>query len=461
MSQPNILFIMSDDHAYQAISAYGSVLNKTPQIDRIAKEGIRLDRCFCTNSICAPSRATILTGKHNHLNGVRTLNDVIDNTQQMFPKILQEAGYETAMIGKWHLGHGPKHNPTGFDYWSILPEQGLYHDPLFYDMGVEKEYKGYVTDITTDKSIEWLQNRNKEKPFMLMCHHKAPHRPWEPNEKHKDLYEDMEIPFPDTFDDDYATRGSAAKAAKMRIDDLTQTDTKIAPPEGMTKQEERRWKYQRFIKDYLKCVVSIDENVGRLLDYLEQEDVVEDTIVVYTSDQGFYLGEHGWFDKRFMYEESFRMPLLIRYPKEIKPSSESSELIVNTDFAPTFLDYAGVEVPSDIQGISLRPILKGEKVDNWRKSVYYRYWQYPTPHNVFPHYGIRTERYKLIYYYTHGFEISENEVDVPKRPEWEFYDLKEDPSEINNLYNNPKYKENIQYMKQELQRVKEEIHDTE
>lgn len=461
MKQPNILFIMSDDHAYQAIGAYGSVLNKTPQIDRIAQEGMRLDRCFCTNSICAPSRATILTGKHNHINGVRTLHDKIDNTQDTFPKLLQAVGYETAMIGKWHLGHGAKHDPTGFDYWSILPGQGLYHDPLFYDMGKETKCEGYVTEIITDKSIEWLENRDKSKPFLLMCHHKAPHRPWEPDEKYKDLYEDIEIPYPETFDDDYATRGSAAKAAKMRIDELTIEDTKIAPPEGMTPEEEKRWKYQRFIKDYLKCVASIDDSVGRLLDYLEEEEIADNTIVVYTSDQGFYLGEHGWFDKRFMYEESFRMPLLIKFPKEIQPGSVSHDLIVNTDFAPTFLEYAGVDISKEIQGVSIRPILQGTSVENWRTSVYYRYWQYPSPHNVFPHYGIRTDRYKLICYYTKGVAIPENSENSPTKVEWELYNLQEDPQELNNIYHDANYKTQVEYLTKELEKLREEIGDLE
>ena len=316
--RPNILFIMSDDHASHAMSCYGSRINRTPHLDRIADGGMRFNNCFCTNSICTPSRAVILTGTYNHVNGVTTLSSTLDGRQVTMPKLLQDAGYQTAIVGKWHLGHGGVNDPTGFDYWNVLPGQGLYHDPEMIEMGERKVFPGYVTDLITDFSLDWLQDRDPERPFMLMCHHKAPHRSWEPDEKHALMYEDEEIPYPETFNDDYSNRAAAAAAAKMRIDrDMTLTDLKQPTPQGLTAEEEKKWKYQRYIKDYLRCVASIDDNVGRLLDYLEEEGLAENTIVVYTSDQGFFLGDHGWYDKRFMYEESLRMPLLIRYPQAV------------------------------------------------------------------------------------------------------------------------------------------------
>mgnify|MGYP001048781941 FL=1 len=466
MKQPNIVFIMSDDHAYQAMSCYGHGLNETPHIDRIAKEGIRFDRCYCTNSICTPSRATILTGQYNHTNGVRTLHDSLDNTRQTFPKLLQKAGYQTAIVGKWHLGHGEKHDPTGFDYWNVLPGQGLYHNPVFYEMGKEVQYEGYATDLITEKSIEWMEQRDKEKPFLLMCHHKAPHRPWEPADKYKNLYDDIEFPYPDTFDDDYSTRGRAAHKAKMRIEDLKEKDVKAKTPAGLTLAEEKRWKYQRYIKDYLRCIASVDDSVGEILGYLEKEGIIDNTLIIYTSDQGFYLGEHGWFDKRFMYEESFRMPFIVRYPKEISAGSISTDFVMNVDFAPTFLEYAGISIPEDMQGESIRPLLQGELPTDWRKTIYYRYWECDTPeqpseHNVFPHYGVRTDRYKLIYYYTHGLDLSVNQEDGPIAPEWEFYDLEKDPAELNNVYGNPGYSQEIQSLKEELERIRQEIGDHE
>ena len=317
--RPNILFILTDDHASHAMSCYGSRINETPHLDRIANEGMRFDNCFCTNSICGPSRAVILSGTHNHINGMTTLDTRFDGRQVTFPKLLQANGYQTAVIGKWHLGHGGNSDPTGFDYWNVLPGQGDYHDPEMIDMGERKQFKGYATDLITDFSIDWLNARDKDQPFMLMCHHKAPHRPWDPDDKHADMYEEIDIPEPETFNDDYANRASAAGAATMRIDrDMNERDLKFPVPEGLTPAEEKSWKYQRYIKDYLRCVASVDDNVGRLLDYLEEEGLAENTIVIYTSDQGFYLGDHGWYDKRFMYEESLRMPFIIRYPKRLR-----------------------------------------------------------------------------------------------------------------------------------------------
>lgn len=456
--KPNILFIMSDDHASHAMSCYGSKLNETPQIDRIADGGMRFDNCFCTNSICAPSRATILTGKYNHINGVETLGRKFDGRQQTLPKILQKNGYQTAIIGKWHLGHGGVHDPTGFDYWNVLPGQGDYHNPKMYEMGVEKQYEGYVTDIITDFSLDWLQNRNEEKPFMLMCHHKAPHREWEPDEKHAHMYEDIEIPEPETFHDNYENRSMAAARATMRIDrDLNEKDLKVDPPEGLSPSELKSWKYQRYIKDYLRCIASVDDNVGRLLDYLEETGLAENTIVVYTSDQGFYLGDHGWYDKRFMYEESLRMPFVVRYPQEIKPGTVSQAMALNVDFAQTFLDYAGIPAPEDMQGSSLRPLFNGETPEGWQTSMYYRYWEHMSePHKVAAHYGVRTERFKLIYYYGESLGITPF---GPTEPEWELFDLQKDPSEMRSVYHDPTYAETVKELKDELHRLQDKVHD--
>jgi len=461
--RPNILFIMSDDHAAQAMSCYDSEINETPNIDRIAEEGIRFDNCFCTNSICTPSRATILTGKHSHLNGVLTLASDFDREQDHVGKELQQAGYRTAVIGKWHLHT----EPSGFDYYNVLPGQGLYHDPLLKEKGKEwqdhneggERYEGYVTDIITDLSIEWLEENAGEDPFFLMCHHKAPHRPWDPDEEHAQMYEDEEIPQPETFEDDYENRAEAAAAATMRIErDLNQRDLKREPPEGLSGAELKNWKYQRYIKDYLRCIASVDDNVGRLLDYLEESGLRRDTIVIYTSDQGFFLGEHGWFDKRFMYEESLRMPFVVSYPQEIEPGSINEEIALNLDFPETFLDYAGVNPPEEMQGRSLRPLLRGETPPDWRQSMYYRYWMHLAHHGVYAHYGLRTKRYKLIYYYADALDV-EGAIDEPKEPEWELFDLKKDPLEMNSVYEDAQYSEVLEELKGELERAKREAKD--
>jgi arylsulfatase A-like enzyme len=459
-SRPNIVFIMSDDHAAHAMSCYGSRINRTPNIDRIADEGMRLDQCFCTNSICAPSRAAILTGVYNHINGVRTLSDRFDGRQQTMPKLLQENGYQTAIVGKWHLGHGGESDPTGFDYWDILPGQGDYIDPAFIRGGERRVIHGYATDIITDLSIDWIGRRDPDRPFFLMCHHKAPHRPWIPDPKHASLYEDVDIPEPETFNDDYTNRASAAAAAEMRIDrDLTARDLKMEPPEHLTGAALKSWKYQRYIKDYLRCVASVDDNVGRLLDYLDAEGLTDNTIVVYTSDQGFFLGDHGWYDKRFMYEESLRMPFVIRYPRGIRPGTvDERHMVLNTDFAPTFLDYAGIEAPAEMQGVTFRPVLQGESPEGWRTSMYYRYWMHMSEHAVYAHYGIRTEQYKLIYYYADalGTKGSENN---PQPPEWELFDLKKDPHEMINVYDDPDYARVVDILEQELYRLQAEVKD--
>ena len=457
--RPNILFIMSDDHASHAISAYGSRINQTPNIDRIAKEGIRFNNCFCTNSICTPSRATILTGTYNHVNNVTTLSSKLDGRLTTFPKLLQAEGYQTAIVGKWHLGHGGHANPTGFDYWNILPGQGLYHDPEMIDMGEKKVYPGYVTDIITDLSLDWLKERDPEQPFMLMTHHKAPHRPWDPDEKLMHLYQNTDIPEPETFHDDYSNRASAAKEAKMRVDrDMTDRDLKYPVPEGLTSAEEKQWKYQRYIKDYLRCVASIDNNVGRMLDYLDQEGLAENTIVVYTSDQGFFLGDHGWYDKRFMYEESLRMPFVMRYPREIEAGSINDDMILNLDFAQTFLDCTNVDQTDEMQGRSFRPLMNGKTIEDWRTSMYYRYWMHLAHHHVYAHYGLRTHDHKLIYYYADGLGTP-GSADDPKPPEWELFDLKKDPHEINSVYNNPDYSEIQAQLTSELYQLQSKFGD--
>ena len=465
MSRPNILFIMSDDHASHAISSYGSRINQTPNLDRIADGGMILQNCFCVNSICTPSRANILTGKHSHLNGVKTLSDPLDGRIPNVAKMLQADGYQTAMVGKWHLGHGGNADPTGFDYWNVLPGQGLYHDPVMLEPDGEKTHKGYTTDIITDFSLEWLQDRDKARPFFMMCHHKAPHRPWDSDAKHADLFEDEDVPMPDNFFDDYENRSNAAKDAKMRVfGHMTERDLKIdtlgPPPEGLSEEELANWQYQRYIKEYLRCVASIDDNVGRMLDYLDAEGIADDTIVIYTSDQGFFLGDHGWYDKRFMYEESLRMPFLVRYPREIQPGSSCDAMALNIDFAETWLDYAGLPIPEDMQGTSLRPLFNDDTPDDWRTSMYYRYWMHLTHHYVPAHYGIRTDRYKLIYYYGEALGTT-GSIDEPKAPEWELFDLEKDPNEMCSVYDDPAYADIVTELTAELYRLKAEAGDEE
>lgn len=449
-TRPNILFIMSDDHAAHAISAYGSRINRTPHLDRIASGGMRLTNCFCTNSICAPSRAAILTGTYNHINGVETLRDKFDGRQQTYPKLLQAAGYQTAIVGKWHLGHGGIHDPTGFDYWNVLPGQGKYHDPDMIEMGETKVFPGYVTDIITDLSLDWLRRRDPNRPFALMVHHKAPHRPWEPDDKHAHLYDDLDIVEPETIDDDYSERAPAARAATMRIErDLNERDLKQPPPEGLSERELKAWKYQRFIKDYLRCIASIDDNVGRLLDFLDEAGLAEDTVVIYTSDQGFFLGDHGWFDKRFFYEESLRMPFLIRYPREIPAGTVDDHMVLNVDFAPLFLDYAGLAIPHDMQGLDPRAIFQGEPPPTWRDAMYYRYFMHVSDHNVYAHYGIRTLHHKLIYYY----------LDEPEPAAWELFNLDNDLQELHSLHDRSDQAETIATLKGRLHQLRVEVGD--
>ena len=466
--RPNIIFIMTDDHASHALSCYGSKINKTPNLDRLAKEGMLFENCFCTNSICAPCRAVILTGKYSHINGVIDNRKRFDGTQQTFPKLLQKVGYETAMIGKWHL----KSDPTGFDYWNVLPGQGTYYNPAMKEMGQRKKYTGYTTNIITDHCLKWLKERKDDKPFCLMYHHKAPHRRWQPGPKHLTMYDDVTIPEPDNLFDDYSNRGRAAKEQDMSIEKtMDKRDLKLVPPGDLNPEQKKlwdaaynpknevfrkanlqgkdliRWKYQRYIKDYLRCIASVDDNVGRLLDYLDESGLAKNTIVFYTSDQGFYLGDHGWFDKRFMYEESLRMPLLVRCPRKVKAGLVNDDIVLNLDFGPTFLDFAGVEKPSDMQGDSIRRLLRGKTPKDWRTSMYYRYYEYPAVHSVKRHYGVRTQRYKLIHFY--------HDID-----EWELYDLRKDPREMKNVYDDPAYADTVKQLKAELERLRKKYRDT-
>lgn len=465
-SRPNIIFIMSDDHAAHAVSAYGSRINRTPHIDRIAKEGIRFKNCFCTNSICAPSRAVILTGKYSHLNGVRDNVVSFDGAQRTFPNILQEAGYQTAMIGKWHL----KSDPMGFDYWNVLPGQGDYYNPDLIEMGEKKRHIGYVTDIITDIALDFLENRrDRSKPFLMMLHHKAPHRNWHPAPRHLHMYDDVTFPEPETLFDDYATRSRAAPEQEMTLRDhmRIEHDVKMGDPPQRLNDEQReaweaaygpkreaflkekpegdalvRWIYKRYMEDYLGCIAAVDENVGRFLDYLDESGLAENTVVVYTSDQGFFLGDHGWFDKRFMYEESLRMPLVVRYPGLIESGSVSDNIVSNLDFAPTFLELAGAKIPTEMQGNSLKNLLLDEYVEEWRQSLYYHYYEYPAVHMAKRHYGVRTRQYKLIHFYY--------DIDA-----WELYDLKKDPNEINNVYENPAYTDVVTALKTEIKRLQD------
>ena len=461
-SPPNILFIFTDDHAQQAIGAYGSTINKTPNMDRLAEEGVIFRNNFCGNSICGPSRATVLTGKHSHANGHRTNKVEFDGSQMTFPKLLRGAGYETAIIGKWHL----RSAPTGFDHWEVLRGQGAYYNPDFYTATGENHYEGYATDITTDLSLKWLkEQRDPAKPFLLMCQHKAPHRTWAPGPDHLTLYDGETIPEPPTLFDDHENRAPVLRDNEMMIArhmmlnydlkvpgtgrkdalgrDFDQNEVKRMTPAQKTRWDAAygpknkafladdpqgdalvRWKYQRYIKDYLRCVASVDDNIGRLLDYLDESGLAENTIVVYSSDQGFYLGEHGMYDKRWMYEESLRMPLIARWPGVAAPGTEIRALTQNIDFAPTFLEAAGIAPPGEMQGRSLVPLIKGAPPAAWRDAIYYHYYE-SGEHNVARHEGARTDRYKLIHYYDAG--------------QWELFDLEADPQELRSVYDDPDY----------------------
>ncbi|HEC43322.1 MAG TPA: DUF4976 domain-containing protein [Bacteroides sp.] len=493
--RPNILFIMSDDHAYQAISAYSDKLISTPNIDRIAGEGILFTNACVTNSICAPSRATILTGKHTHINGKIDNSMPFDTNQVTFPQLFSQAGYETAMFGKLHFGN----NPKGVDDFMILPGQGSYINPRFITPEGDTTITGYVTDIITDLALNWLEEkRNPEKPFLMMYLHKAPHRAWWPNPEKFEEFSAKTFPEPATLFDDYKNRGTAAREAVMGIRTLLLSyDNKVLPGaideagitnddprnrryfEGsdysrmneeqrsiygpilesisddfksrwpsMSEEEKRRWQYQRYIQDYLACISSVDDNVGRVLDYLDESGLAGNTMVVYTSDQGFYLGEHGWFDKRFVYEESFKTPLLIRWPNEITPGISNDEMVQNLDFAQTFLEAAGIEAPGDMQGKSLMPLLKGDTAGWDRDAVYYHYYEYPDgQHMVKRHYAIVTREYKLVHFY---YDVDE----------WELYDREKDLMEMNNVYKDTAYADVVARLHKELDEMRLEYKDS-
>lgn len=480
---PNIVFIMSDDHAYQAISAYGLGLNNTPNIDRIADGGAIFNRGFVTNSICAPSRAVMLTGKHSHVNGKVDNIQPYNWDQENFAKSLQRAGYQTALVGKIHLNGLPQ----GFDYSNVLPGQGSYYNPDFIENGKRMQIPGYVTQITTDIALDWLTNkREKDKPFLLLFHQKAPHRTWMPEEKYFELFDDKNFTPPANYFDDYKTRVASAEhemgiykdmdvvydlkmldkeeelqtrlrgsfqyqydrmdsVQKIAWDAYYDPIIKKFKADKLEGEELAIWKFNRYMQDYLRTIQSVDDGVGEVLDYLEENGLTENTIVVYTSDQGFYLGEHGWFDKRFMYEESFRTPLLMKYPKEIKPGTVINEMVQNLDFAPTFLNYAGVEIDDDIQGESFRNLVNGE-ISEWRDAIYYSYYEFPGEHHVKRHNGVRTDRYKLIHFYY--------DIDV-----WELYDLEKDPSEMTNIYNDPAYADIQRLMHKRLKEMREKYGD--
>lgn len=484
--RPNILFLFSDDHAINAISAYDGPLAKiapTPNIDRIAREGSVFLNSFCANSICGPSRATILTGKHSHRNGFMRNGNNFDSSQWTVAKELQRGGYTTAVVGKWHL----KSNPVGFDHWEVFPGQGSYYNPVFIQMdGSRKKFDGYATDLTTDKAISWLEQRDTSKPFFLMCQHKAPHRTFSPALRHLGSFDDVNIPEPETLFDDYGNRSSTLKTNEMEIDrhfdwaydakvrkdergdvqlpkpdrygtpeynrmtpaQKQQWDAYFGPKnqqfladfkEGkLSDRDVVRWKYARYLRNYLSTVKAVDESVGRMLDYLDENNLRDNTIVIYSSDQGFFLGEHGWYDKRWMFEESFRMPFLARWPGVIRPGSQPSQLIQNIDYAPTFLEIANLSTPGEVQGRSLVPLMKGN-TENWRKSLYYAYYELGE-HAVPQHFGVRTEQFKLIYF--------------PQTEEWNLFDLKQDPLEMRSVHSAPDYQTKKAELEAEFQRLR-------
>lgn len=478
----NILYIMSDDHSYQTISAYDTRFVQTPNIDWIANNGVKFNESFVANSISGPSRACMLTGKHSHKNGFTDNTRTFDGAQQTYPKLLQKAGYQTAIIGKWHLTS----DPTGFDYWDILTGQGDYYNPDFIRNGEQIRRQGYVTNIIADLSIDWLENqRDKDKPFCLLMHNKAPHRVWSPDTCDLDLYNDKVFPLPDNFYDNYEGRAAAAKQKMNIAKDMDIVyDNKMVDPDihsnpdleawgranyermtpsqreqwdrhydpiirkfkeaGLSGKALAEWKYQRYMHDYMSVIASVDRNVGRVIEFLREHNLLDNTLIVYTSDQGFYMGEHGWFDKRFMYEESFRTPLLMYLPGG--KHGEVNQLVQNIDYAPTFLELAGVQVPKDIQGVSLLPLLQGKKVKDWRKSLYYHFYEYPGEHSVCRHFGIRTERYSLMHFY--------NDINT-----WELYDLKNDPSQMHNIYGQPGTEKLTRELKKQLRKLQVQYDD--
>ncbi len=473
--KPNIIYIMADDLTTQAISAYGGIYKNiapTPNIDKLADEGILFKNVMCTNAICGPSRAAILTGKYSNINGYykNESGGKFNANQWTFPQEFQKKGYQTSLFGKWHLGSEPK----GFDFYKYhisSGQQGVYWNPEYNENGKKVKENGYATNITADASIDWLKKiRNKKKPFLMLLQFKAPHRPWEPDKKYEKLWDDIEMPYPVTFDDDYKGRELTAGDTEMTMDYLANADLKLPKPEGlegdkllkwifygaakgeivqpkgMSKEEGKKWRYQIYIKDYLACVKSIDDNIGKLLTYLKQNNLDKNTVIVLTSDQGFYLGEHGFFDKRFIYEESLRMPFIVRYPAKIRKKQINTDIISNIDFAPTFLDLAQIKTNEKLQGRSFANIIKGKPLKNWRQSMYYHYYEFPYWHHVQPHYGIRTKRYTLAHFY----------YNIDK---WELYDLEKDPYQINNIIDSPQYEDIVIKLKKELKQLQKQYGD--
>ena len=474
VTSPNIVFIMADDHAWQAVSAYGESrqLIQTPNIDRLAHEGIRFDRCLVPNSLCGPSRASILTGTYSHINGFyNNYNCRFDGSQTTLPKLLQQAGYQTAVIGKWHL----ETDPTGFDHWEILPEQGIYYNPPMIRDGKRVKHSGYVTDIITDLSLDWLKQRDPAKPFMLLCWHKAPHRNWEPALRDLDFDHDRTYDLPDSLFDDYSGRGLAELDQNMTISKTMtlNSDCKLIAPPGLTAEQKHiwdgyyvprneafqkqnltgqaltKWKYNRFMHDYLGCIKGVDDNVGRILKYLDDTGLATNTIVIYTSDQGFFLGEHGWFDKRWIFQESARTPLLVRWPGVVKPGSTNKDLVSNLDLAETLLQTAGQVIPGRMQGRSLMPLLQGATPPDWRSGFYYHYYEYPADHHVRPHYGLITDRYTLVHFY------------APDVNYWELFDREKDPGEMRSVFGNPGYGDVQTNLMQQVIRLRKEFKEPE
>ncbi|MCR8635828.1 sulfatase [Paenibacillus radicis (ex Xue et al. 2023)] len=493
MSKPNIVYIMSDDHCANAISIYGSRIAKvfqTPNLDRIGKEGAVLKSCFCTNAICSPSRASIITGLYPHKHGVKTLSDALDPELDTYPKRMQAGGYQTALVGKWHL-HGV---PQGFDYYEILPGQGEYFSPYFLDQTTDWEaverfmdqqedwskvknyghfgqkHEGYVTDLITDKCVSWLEQRDQGKPFMLMCHHKAPHDDFEYHPRYERLFDDVEIPEPESLWEDkghrsagsreYGTTVSEKNPRRNAVTTMSRSGYPTGPLnlEGLDAVGRTKAAYQKYLKDYLRVVKGIDDNVGRLLDYLDKEGLAENTIVIYTSDQGMFLGEHDYIDKRWIFEESLQMPMLIKYPQEIKPGSIVEDIVTNVDFAPTLLDYAGLDAAANMQGRSFRKVIEGQTPDDWPNKVYYRYWMHMAHHDNPAHYGIRTKEYKLIFFYGLPLDASDA-LPEPTPASWELYDLRNDREELANVYDNPAYANVAQRLKEQLFEMKTEVGD--
>ena len=473
--RPNIVFIFTDDHCQQALSAYDDSRIVTPNMDRIANEGMRFDQCYCTNGICGPSRAVIQTGKYSHLNGFIRNGNRFNGDQQTFPKLLQAIGYQTAVIGKWHLAS----TPQGYDYYDVLKGQGPYYNPPMITEGadgkpVTKPHIGYTTEIITEKTLDWLRkDRDANKPFMVMYQHKAPHRNWQPAPKYLNWLDGVTIAEPETLWDNYAGRTPSASRQSMTVErHLSATDLKLTPPRNltdeqlaawnaayepknadyekakpnMTEKEIVQWKYQRYVKDYLRCVKSVDDGIGEVLDYLDEAGLAENTVVIYSSDQGWYLGEHGWFDKRWMYEESLKCPLLVRWPGTVKAGSvNDSDIVSNLDFAETFLEIAGADVPEDMQGRSMVPVLKGETPADWRQRFYYHYYENPGAHNVARHYGVTNGKFKLIRFYALEGKLIDD---------WELFDLENDPNELNNAYGSTELISVQEHLSSELARLR-------